>query len=271
MFKMEPGEDITSMFDRFTNITNKLSQLSKPIPEHELVKRLLRSLPKSWKPKVTAIREAKDLNIITLDEICGSLLTHELELKEEEEEDQREAKEKKKSNALKASILKEELEELSCDDDEKLALVARKFKKLMSRKNRKLNRRGFRKDQGVSWKIRKKNDSNKKEEMICYECKKLGHFKSECPLLKDETPKKNKKSKKAMVAVAWSNSDTSSSKTDDEKSEERANICLMAQEDETEVPSSPCINSYDDLQDDWIREKEESYPLKMIQKEEFMV
>ncbi|WRX29160.1 Reverse transcriptase [Theobroma cacao] len=35
-----------------------------------------------------------------------------------------------------------------------------------------------------------------------------------------------------MVAIAWSDSDTSSSETDDEKSEERANICLMAQEDE---------------------------------------
>ncbi|EOY03183.1 Uncharacterized protein TCM_017784 [Theobroma cacao] len=104
MFKMEPGEDITSMFDRFTNITNKLCQLGKPIPKHELVKRLLRSLPKSWKPKVTAIREAKDLNIITLDEIYGSFLTHELELKEEEKEDRREAKEKKKSIALKASM-----------------------------------------------------------------------------------------------------------------------------------------------------------------------
>ncbi|WRX28970.1 Ubiquitin-like domain - like 10 [Theobroma cacao] len=38
-----------------------------------------------------------------------------------------------------------------------------------------------------------------------------------------------------MVVAAWSDSDTSSSETDDEKSEERANICLMAQEDETEV------------------------------------
>ncbi|EOX99687.1 Uncharacterized protein TCM_008448 [Theobroma cacao] len=53
----------------------------------------------------------------------------------------------------------------------------------------------------ASWKIRNKNDSNKKEERICYECKKPGHFKSECPLLKDETPKKNKRSKKAMVAA----------------------------------------------------------------------
>ncbi|WRX10302.1 hypothetical protein QQP08_002789 [Theobroma cacao] len=109
MFKMEPGEDITSIFDRFTNITNKLNQLGKPIPEYELVKRLLRCLPKSWKPKVTTIREAKDLNIITLNEICGSLLTHELEFKEKEEEDRKKAKEKKKSIALKASILEEEL------------------------------------------------------------------------------------------------------------------------------------------------------------------
>ncbi|WRX27888.1 hypothetical protein QQP08_020375 [Theobroma cacao] len=139
---MEPGEDITSMFDRFTNIANKLSQLGKPIPECELVKRLLRCLPKSWKPKVTAIREAKDLNIITLDDICCSFLTHELELKEEEEEDRKEVKEKRKSITLKASIFEEKLEELSCDDDEELALVARKFIKLMSRRNRRLTKRG---------------------------------------------------------------------------------------------------------------------------------
>ncbi|WRX15882.1 zinc finger protein [Theobroma cacao] len=173
-------------------------------------------------------REAKDLNIITLNEICGSLLTHELEHKEEEEENRRETKEKKKSIALKASILEEKLEELSCDDDEELGLVAKKFKKLISRRNRRLTRRGFRKDQGASWKNRNKIDSNKKKELICYECKKLGHFKFECPLLKNETPKKNKKSKIAMMAAAWLDSDTSSSKTDDEKSEERANICLMA-------------------------------------------
>ncbi|EOY00257.1 Uncharacterized protein TCM_010085 [Theobroma cacao] len=129
------------MLDRFTNLTNKLSQLGKAIPEHEIVKRLLRSLPKNCKPKVTAILEAKDLNVITLDEICGSLLTHELELKEKEEEDKREAKENKKSIALKASILEEELNSLSCDDDEELAMVAKRFRKLMGQRNRRLARK----------------------------------------------------------------------------------------------------------------------------------
>ncbi|WRX16394.1 Integrase [Theobroma cacao] len=156
-------------------------------------------------------------------------------LRKKKKKTERKQRKRKKNIALKANILEKELEELSCDDDEDLALVARKFRKLMSKINQRLTRRGFRKDQGSSWKIRNKHDSNKKKEIICYECKKPGHFKSECPLLKDETPKKNKRSKKAMVATAWSDSDTSSSETDDEKYEERANICLMAQEDETEV------------------------------------
>ena len=56
---------------------NQLNQLGRVIPEDEMVKRLLRSLPKSWRSTVVAIREAKDLNKISLDEICDSLLTYE--------------------------------------------------------------------------------------------------------------------------------------------------------------------------------------------------
>ncbi|XVE95530.1 hypothetical protein REPUB_Repub02eG0105500 [Reevesia pubescens] len=103
MFKMQPGEDMAAMFDRFTNIANKLKQLGKEILENELVKKLLRSLPKSWKPKVIAIKEAKNLNTISLDEVCGSLLTHKQEMKEDEEEEKKENAAKKKSIALKVS------------------------------------------------------------------------------------------------------------------------------------------------------------------------
>lgn len=123
---------------------------------------------------MTTIREAKDLNVITLDEICGTFLTHELELKEEEEENMREAKKKKKKSiALKVSILEEELDELFCDDDEKLALVARRFRKLMGKRNRRLARREFRRDQGSSWKTRDKNDSNKRKSLHASNAKSL--------------------------------------------------------------------------------------------------
>ena len=47
MFKILEKESITTWFDRFTTIVNQLNQLGKIIPEDELVKRLLRSLPKA--------------------------------------------------------------------------------------------------------------------------------------------------------------------------------------------------------------------------------
>ena len=70
IFKMQPNENITFWFDRYTIIVSQLNQLGKAIPEDEMVKRLLRSLSKTWRSIVVAIREAKDLNKISLDEIC---------------------------------------------------------------------------------------------------------------------------------------------------------------------------------------------------------
>ena len=96
-------ESITAWFDRFTTIVNQLTQLGKIIPEDELVKRLLRSLPKAWRPTMIAIREAKDLNKISLDEICDSLLTYEQKVNQFDEENKKEMMEKKKSLALKIS------------------------------------------------------------------------------------------------------------------------------------------------------------------------
>ena len=52
----------------------------------ELVKKLLRGLPKTWRSTVVAIFEAKDLNKIPLDEIYGSLLTYKQKVKQIDEE-----------------------------------------------------------------------------------------------------------------------------------------------------------------------------------------
>ena len=75
-----------SWFDWNTTIVNQLNQLGRVIPEDEMVKRLLRSLPKSWRSTVVAIRKANNLNKISLDEICGSLLTYEQEVNQIDEE-----------------------------------------------------------------------------------------------------------------------------------------------------------------------------------------
>ena len=80
--------------------------------------RVLRSLPKSWRSTVVAIREAKDLNKISLDEICGSLLTYEQEVNQIDEEEKKELVEKKKGIALKTSSRNEEHYENLCEDED---------------------------------------------------------------------------------------------------------------------------------------------------------
>ena len=75
---MKSDESITDMFIKFTDIINGLMSLRKIYPNNEQVRKILRSLPKAWKPKVTAIQEAKDLNNLALDELLGFLMTYEL-------------------------------------------------------------------------------------------------------------------------------------------------------------------------------------------------
>ena len=55
LFKMDANETITDMFTRFTSIINELNALGKTYANSDLVRKLLRSLSKSWKAKVSVI------------------------------------------------------------------------------------------------------------------------------------------------------------------------------------------------------------------------
>ncbi|GAV83862.1 zf-CCHC domain-containing protein [Cephalotus follicularis] len=84
----------------------------------------------------------------------------------------------------------------------------------------------------------KKGETRKHEDIICYECNKSGHFKSDCPRLKN---KAQIKKKKAMLAT-WEDNDESSS--DGWTQEEVAQLALMAieeEEDNVEVSSYELI------------------------------
>ncbi|KAH9770422.1 hypothetical protein KPL71_012370 [Citrus sinensis] len=167
--------------------------------------KISRSLPKEWRPKRTAIEEAKDLNILPIDDLIGSLISYEKDLEAE-----RGNEEKKKNIALKAS--KHESDEESELDEEEMDMLARRFRKLFKKSS---ERRKFRD---------LKNQKEKKELIKCYKCKKLGHIRTECPLL-------NKLKKKAMVAT-WDDSDEETS--DDEEHQEMTNLALMAIGDESD-------------------------------------
>ncbi|KAH0688872.1 hypothetical protein KY289_016230 [Solanum tuberosum] len=77
-FEMKSGESLQDMITRFTTVVNELISLGKIYTTEEQVDKVLRTLPRSWEIKVTAIREAKDLTNMTLDELEGNLKTYEM-------------------------------------------------------------------------------------------------------------------------------------------------------------------------------------------------
>lgn len=92
-----------------------MRNLGEDISESKVVQKVLRSLPKRFKPKVMEI-ESKDLEIIKLEELIGSLQTFEAAIK---------VTIKKKKIPLN---IKEPFKSME-DFDDNLTLVAKKFKK----------------------------------------------------------------------------------------------------------------------------------------------
>ena len=70
-----------------------------------------------------------------------------------------------------------------------------------------------------------KEKEKEKEAPICFECKKPGHFRVDCPQLK----KASRKFKKKAMMATWSDSEDS---TSEEEQKEVANLCFMANDDE---------------------------------------
>lgn len=73
LFRIKEDEDIETMFSRFQVMVFGLQVMNKSYTTFDHVKKILRSLPAKYRPKVTAIQEAKDLNKI-------SLQSHDMEL-----------------------------------------------------------------------------------------------------------------------------------------------------------------------------------------------
>ncbi|KAH9699242.1 hypothetical protein KPL71_024267 [Citrus sinensis] len=222
LFQMEQNESVYSMYTRFTDIVNTLGALGNTFSNSEKVKKIIRSLLKEWRPKRIAIEEAKDLNILPIDDLIGSLISYEEDMATE-----RGNEERKKSIAFKAS--KYESDEESELDEEEMDMLARKFRNFFKKSS---ERRKFRD---------LKNRKDKKEVIKCYECKKPGHIRSECPLL-------NKLKKKAMVAT-WD--DIEEETSDDEEHQEMTNLALMAIGDESndELDEVNDLPTYDELHD----------------------
>ena len=128
--KMEEDESFDEFYAKLKDIVNSAFNLGETIPEPKIVRKVLKSLPKRFHAKITAIEESKDIDKIPLTELVGNLQTYELGFTRIRKSS------KGKSKALKAK--NSNTDESSDDEDSKMkSYSTRQFKKFMKNANAK--------------------------------------------------------------------------------------------------------------------------------------
>ena len=140
---------------------------------------------------------------------------------------------RRKTIAIQAAMEKAEESEnkLSFNNtiqDEDLAMIVRKFRKFMGERRKRFSRRSIKKEE-ISRDKEKEKEKEKDHGPMCYECKKPGHMRYDCPSIKSSM---RKKMKKALFRAWTDNKSSSSSSSEEEEHTNTANICLMAHEDD---------------------------------------
>ena len=216
---------------------NSAFNLGETIPEPKIVRKVLRSLPKRFHAKITAIEESKDIDKIPLTELVGNLQTYELGLTRIGKTG------KGKSMALKAKSSETD-ESLDDEDSNMKSYITKQFKKFMKNANEK----GFDKDRKQSSSSQfKGQDKGKKDTKEggqhtvpagskCFGCQGFGHMKHECP-----TYLKSIRKSKALAATL---SDTEPEDDSDNKNDRILNAFTAT------------INPTDGIVEDMVEEEE---------------
>ena len=185
---LSPTEPIRELELRFTHFINNLASLGKDIPEREQVSKILKILKGDWITKVTILQEVQGESTSSITALFGSLAEYEPTLLAQRAP---QTLSKAKNLALVAPS-KEKNDDNDDDeddeeelDDEEMAMMVRKFRKFFKKKG------GFQKGDSSQ-----RKGSKKERAPVCFECKKPGHFKAECPSLQRS---KGKDKRKAFV------------------------------------------------------------------------
>ena len=179
---------------------------------------------------MTAIEESKDLDEIKVQELIGSLQTHEISFPNQR---------KRKSLAFKTINERVEAHDSSDEDvvEKDVAYLAKNFRKFLKFKNNgKFGDKGKFTSSGKEkkdFKKRERKESQSTQGVTCFECNGHGHFKKECP--------NYLRSKSKAYATTLSDSDSSTSNSEDSCDEERNFSAFMTI---THVESSKDLNLF---------------------------
>ena len=169
--------------------------------EEKLVRKILRSLPKRFAMKVTAIEEAQDICNLKVDELIGSLQTFEMGISDNVDK-------KNKSIALVSNTEDESKESDEENISEAIVMLGRQFNKLIkrmdpkSRSNVKNISSNISRSYDSSRRTKSEEKGNQSRGIQCHGCEGYGNIRAECPT-------SLKKQKKGMI-VTWSDHDSES-------------------------------------------------------------
>ncbi|CAM8949990.1 unnamed protein product [Rhodiola kirilowii] len=268
--RMQEDETIADFNTRVLDISNEAFALGEPMTEETLVRKVLRSLTKRFAMKALAVKEAHDVKTMRLDELMGSLQTHEMDMNEEDRLT------KVSSVGLKGEVVRNKIDDAS---EQQFAMFAKNFGKFMRRQYgkgtessqssdsrfQKNNRTKFQKEE-KDYKKNSAEDSlseNKGKGIQCRECEGFGHIRAECI---------NTQKKKNAYAVNWSDSDSEGEtnhfvaltscvkpKKDQSIEEETMkspedHILYSSYSDNDEITDEEIANNYKDLYQQWLVE-----------------
>ena len=114
-------------YAKLNDNVNSAYNLCEIYDQPKIVRKILRSLTKDFRPKVIAITESKDVDSILVDELVGSLQSYELDLP--------------KTNKFKSMVLKsvDDVDGNGFDDElsfTEIAYLAKNFRNFLRNNNR---------------------------------------------------------------------------------------------------------------------------------------
>jgi len=155
LFKMKDDEIIEEMYSRFQTLVYGLQIPKKSYVASDHVSKILRSLPARWRPKVTAIEEAKDLITLSVEDLVSSLKVHEISLNEHEPAKKSKSialpSKGKSSKALKVIESEEESPDGDSDEDpaEIMAMLSNRLQYLAKKNKKWLQRLHEKRSEGL--------------------------------------------------------------------------------------------------------------------------